>query len=728
MRKLLFLAASKLETAAKQLKTSSISRSRIGRVLIDLLFLPSDIIKIGSQYRATFGTYPNIFRPKTFNEHLQRSKLFNRKAIYTDFADKIEVRKYVAERIGEKYLTNLIWTGTNLLEARSIALPSAFIIKSNNGSGTNIIVRDLANFDWDTAHHTTQGWLKHDHSISHAEWQYRWIKPKLLIEELLVGKDGKVPVDFKFWCFHGRVQLIQIDFDRHSNHSRSMHTRDFKTIPLQIVYPSYSGFIEKPACIDQMIELAEKLAGNENFIRVDFYDVGGPIFGELTLHHEAGLGKFNPEFCDLKIGSLYNNKTQPISLDTENSIFNLRVALLTTEYPTEMTFAGGLASYLRRVGQTLVQQGHTVEVFCLSHVDEVIDDDGITVHRVKENTHLSQKLSRMPILWRYAGYIDALIPSLQLALRLRRRHRMASFDIAQASNYCACGVVSAFFKTLPIVTRVSSYEPLWREGYQKQLTSSQKQVERLEIMQMRSSSAAYAPSRLIAETITKSEGIEVATIEPPFFAPQYLDNTDIAPDLGLPDEYAMFFGSIGRLKGCDRLLRILPNILIANPTLNFIFAGTIKKIDGVPFDEVAREKLVDFPGRVFVLPALKPEQLFPLVSRARIVVLPSRVDNLPNACMEAMSLGRVVIGTHGASFDQLIDHGQSGFLVSQDNNDELAETISTAWNLDDKERARIGENARIALLRMTPERAGKSLTDFFQNVIAQPNGGLNHTH
>lgn len=684
-------------------------------MLIDLLFFPSDIIKIGSQYRAIFGKFPNIFRPKTFNEHLQRSKIFNRKAIYTDFADKIKVRKYVADKIGEKYLTNLIWSGTNLLEARSIALPRAFIIKSNNGSGTNIIVRDLTNFDWDAAQHTTQGWLKHDHSISHAEWQYRWIKPALLIEELLVGKDGAIPTDVKFYCFHGRVELIQLHFDRFENHSKSIYSRQFEPLPFTHNFPEYSGNVSRPESLDEMITLAENLAGAEPFLRIDFYNSDSPVFGEITLHPVTGLGKFNPPYWDRKLGALY--KRSDVADPSQSRLNNkLRVAFITTEYPTEKLFAGGLASYLRRVGQTLVQQGHTVEVFCLSHVDEVIDDEGITVHRVKENTRLSQKLGRLPILWRYAGYIDVLVPALQLTLRLRRRHRTASFDIAQASNYQACGVVSAFFKSLPIVTRVSSYEPLWREGYQKQLSSSQKQVERLEIMQMRSSSAVYAPSRLIAETITKSEGIKVATIEPPFFPPQYPDNRDIAPDLGLPVDYAMFFGSIGRLKGCDRLLSIMPDILTANPTLNFIFAGTIKKLDGIPFDEVAREKLVNFPGRVFVLPALKPEQLFPLVSRARIVVLPSRVDNLPNACMEAMSLGRVVIGTHGASFDQLIDHGQSGFLVSQDNNDELAKAISTAWNLDDKERTLIGENARTALLRMTPERAGRNLTDFFHNV------------
>ena len=53
-----------------------------------------------------------------------------------------------------------------------------------------------------------------------------------------------------------------------------------------------------------MREIAEVLAAGEPFLRVDLYDLGKPVFGELTLHPEAGIGQFAPPQWDERLGSL----------------------------------------------------------------------------------------------------------------------------------------------------------------------------------------------------------------------------------------------------------------------------------------------------------------------------------------------------------------------------------------------------------------------------------------
>jgi hypothetical protein len=50
-----------------------------------------------------------------------------------------------------------------------------------------------------------------------------------------------------------------------------------------------------------MLEMAECLAADEPFLRVDFYAVGKPMFGELTLSPEAGIGIFDPPEGDARI-------------------------------------------------------------------------------------------------------------------------------------------------------------------------------------------------------------------------------------------------------------------------------------------------------------------------------------------------------------------------------------------------------------------------------------------
>ena len=36
----------------------------------------------------------------------------------------------------------------------------------------------------------------------YEEWNYRWIKPKVIIEECLIDDNGDIPKDFKFFCFN----------------------------------------------------------------------------------------------------------------------------------------------------------------------------------------------------------------------------------------------------------------------------------------------------------------------------------------------------------------------------------------------------------------------------------------------------------------------------------------------------------------------------------------------
>jgi glycosyltransferase involved in cell wall biosynthesis len=77
--------------------------------------------------------------------------------------------------------------------------------------------------------------------------------------------------------------------------------------------------------------------------------------------------------------------------------------------------------------------------------------------------------------------------------------------------------------------------------------------------------------------------------------------------------------------------------------------------------------------------SLPHRQLYPIIERAKLVVLPSIADNMPNACLEAMALGKAVVGPQGAVFDEVITDEERGFLVSPGNVNALAEKIVCAW-------------------------------------------------
>jgi glycosyltransferase involved in cell wall biosynthesis len=129
-----------------------------------------------------------------------------------------------------------------------------------------------------------------------------------------------------------------------------------------------------------------------------------------------------------------------------------------------------------------------------------------------------------------------------------------------------------------------------------------------------------------------------------------------------------------------------------------------------------------------VLPAVRHEELWPLVASSRFVVLPSRVDNLPNACLEAMALSRPIIATKEASFDELLEPGVSGELVPQGCARALEEAMVRYWRMPRAELDRIGSAARKAIGRFTPEQTLPPLVSHYSQVISQHRKGLCGRH
>jgi hypothetical protein len=127
------------------------------------------------------------------------------------------------------------------------------------------------------------------------------VPPRILVEELL-GDGGAVPPDYKFYVFHGRVRLVSVELDRFTFHTRNLYTPAWEQLPVEWVYPAGKD-IERPAALAEMIDVAERLGADTDFVRVDLYSVGERVvFGELTNYPDAGYGRFDPPDFDRQLG------------------------------------------------------------------------------------------------------------------------------------------------------------------------------------------------------------------------------------------------------------------------------------------------------------------------------------------------------------------------------------------------------------------------------------------
>lgn len=156
-----------------------------------------------------------------------------------------------------------------------------------------------------------RGWLKRNIYYSYFELQYKNVKPLIMIEKLLLTKEGKLPNDYKLHCINGQLEFVYCSVDREGINKRNIYDANWN--PLYFTWsepckdPSTLRGPEIPAPLSfkKMKELASVIAKDFDYVRVDFYDVDGDLyFGEITLHHGSGLDVFVPSTFD----ELYGKK------------------------------------------------------------------------------------------------------------------------------------------------------------------------------------------------------------------------------------------------------------------------------------------------------------------------------------------------------------------------------------------------------------------------------------
>lgn len=271
------------------------------------IFIPDEKY-IKYKFKKYFGYELNLENPKTFNEKLQWLKLNDRTKLHTICADKFLVREYIKEKIGEKYLIPLVFETTDVNKIIAEKMPEyPVIIKPNHSRGA-FIVKDKLNFNYTKIQKKLKDELKNNFYYRTREWQYKDIKPRVIVEKLLMDENGNIPNDYKFLCMNGNVELIQIDANRLNEHKKTLYSKDWKKQNFEFNFP-IGDDIAKPETLDLMIKLAEILSKDFYFVRVDFYTIGKKVyFGELTFHPAGGFGWFKPKEQDLLLGEKLNIK------------------------------------------------------------------------------------------------------------------------------------------------------------------------------------------------------------------------------------------------------------------------------------------------------------------------------------------------------------------------------------------------------------------------------------
>lgn len=257
---------------------------------------------IQKAFLKNLGYELNLDNPQTLNEKIQWLKFYDKKDLLTICSDKLKVREYVKNKIGEEYLIPLYFYTDDVNKISQNNIPDKkCVIKTNHDSGRVTIVKDKSQINWKLLRKVLDTKMKSNFYYRGREPQYKNIKPYIIVEELLQD-NGKVPKDYKIHCFNGKVQFTQVDSDRFVDHYRNLYDTDWNLMECQWMYKK-GPVDKKPFLYDNMIEIAEIFANDFDYVRVDLYLLENKIyFGELTFHPGSGWEPFIPKSYDLEFG------------------------------------------------------------------------------------------------------------------------------------------------------------------------------------------------------------------------------------------------------------------------------------------------------------------------------------------------------------------------------------------------------------------------------------------
>lgn len=257
-------------------------------------------------YRLHTGRRLHFRSPVTYQDKLQWLKYYYRNPAYTQLVDKYEVRKWVAEKIGEEYLCPIYGVYNKWDEIDFSKLPNAFVLKCTHDSGSVVMCKDKTQFDFAKAKEKIETGLARKQFYLSREWPYKNVTPRILCEKYLTDKNGVDSPDYKLFCFDGEVKMIQINSERSSETGVKSNFFSIDKKPVVIKEKGYDNnpnITSLPSITDEMVDLAQVLSKNIPHVRVDFNCVHNHIyFGEMTFFQGGGRLLFEPDEWNYTFG------------------------------------------------------------------------------------------------------------------------------------------------------------------------------------------------------------------------------------------------------------------------------------------------------------------------------------------------------------------------------------------------------------------------------------------
>jgi len=391
----------------------------------------------------------------------------------------------------------------------------------------------------------------------------------------------------------------------------------------------------------------------------------------------------------------------------------MRIVFVSWEYPPQ--FGGGIGTYVDAASGGLASRGHDVTVVTVSREPYPAREirNGVTVLRAPFSSPAGDDVVSTLRTWQSRA--DAV------AEVLGKLTAPGDVDVIEFCDYRAEGIT--WLTQTPRQCRplsvVRLHTPLsvlyaYNTGHARSLV-----LEALEHQAILAADAVLSPSAALERELrSRLPELGEVTLSPHPVDAMFLAATPAQP-ADETDEI-LYVGRLEERKGVETLVAAAQRFLPKLPGARLVLVGgdTLKSAAQPSMRAVLAAMLPrELRGRVEFVDRVPRETLVERYRRARLCVFPSHFENFPNTCLEAMALGKCVIGGANSGMAEMIEDGRSGVIVPSRDADALAAAIEHHYAAPADARARLGAAARARVLaHYAPDVIARDLETCYANA------------
>lgn len=392
--------------------------------------------------------------------------------------------------------------------------------------------------------------------------------------------------------------------------------------------------------------------------------------------------------------------------------------IICPEYPPA-SHAGGIGTYVHQISRLLAEKGETVHVIAARWIWAPLKEervlDGLIIHRVGElrsrwiGTALMRNRAKELQGLRASSFPPQCF-SYEAGLLAEKLIEQANIDVIESQEYEAPLYYLMLRRALGLGPKrqppciVHMHSPMefivrgneWNIGHPHFGTAKS-----LEDYCIREADALLCPSHYLARQAESHYGLPdgaIKVIPLPVTAV-----SSIYRDPGTWERGAILYvGRLERRKGVLEWIQAAVLAACKSSELRFEFVGAnCLSTDRLGGKQIIARLVPEQIQNQFVFHDQQPQaELTRFFRNARVAVVPSRWENFPNTCLEAMGTGLPVISTREGGMVEMIDDGRTGWLAASADVDGLYESLQRAIRASPADLARMGTAASASVCKM----------------------------